>query len=56
MLSDYIVDYVEAKNSGDEKLATKIEKDLEMLGMDKYTLTILAKEFMRRKVNDSMGK
>ena len=56
MLSDYVIDYVEAKASGDEILATKIEKDLEILGMDKYTLTILAKEFMRMKVNDSMGK
>lgn len=56
MLSDYIVDYVEAKASGDEKLATKIENNLAMLGMDRYTLMILAKEFMRREVNDSMGK
>ena len=47
MLSDYIVEYVEAKASGDEKLATKIEKELAMLGMDKYTLTILANEFKK---------
>lgn len=48
MLSDYIVDYVNAKASGDEKLAAKIEKDLAILGMDRYTLHILANEFRRQ--------
>ena len=47
MLSDYIVEYINAIDSGDEKLATKIEKDLASLGMDKHTLDVLVKEFKK---------
>lgn len=56
MLSDYIVDYVEAQAKGDEKLSNKIAKELELLGMDRYTLKILANEFRKERGNGSLGR
>ena len=44
MLQDLIKEYAKAKQSGDIKTAQHIQKNLYRLGMDAYTLDILAKE------------
>ena len=51
MLSDYINAYVEAIKANDEKSKVRIEKDLAKLGMDRYTLSMLAKEQMKGGLN-----
>ena len=42
MLKEYINNYVKAHLKNDTKEMKRIEKDLATLGMDKYTLEILA--------------
>jgi hypothetical protein len=47
MLEEYLTMYEEALQNKDEKAIKRIERELGMLGMDKYTLMILMGE--RRK-------
>ena len=47
MLEEYLTMYEEALKNKDEKSIKRIERELSMLGMDKYTLMILMGE--RRK-------
>lgn len=47
MLEEYLTMYEEALNKKDEKSIRRIERELNILGMDKYTLMILIGE--RRK-------
>lgn len=47
MLGEYIKMYVQAIQNHDEKAKVKIEKDMAKLGMDRYTLSMLAKEEMK---------
>ena len=47
MLSDYIEAYKEALKNKDKKQQEKIERDLAKLGMDRFTLQILAKEDLK---------
>ena len=52
MLGDYIDAYIEAKENGDKKEMTRIEKDLAKLGMDRMTLkVVVADEIERRKIS-----
>lgn len=44
MLEDYIKEYKEALKNKDVKNQKRIEKELSILGMDKYTLMILVNE------------
>ena len=46
MLEEYLKAYLDAYKKGDEKAMRQIERDLSLLGMDKATLQILAKEEM----------
>lgn len=48
MLTDYINEYIIAKQDGNEKVMRKIERELSQLGMDKHTLDELVKEFENR--------
>lgn len=47
MLEEYLTMYEEALKNKDEKAIKRIERELNILGMDKYTLMILMGE--RRK-------
>lgn len=47
MLSEYIDNYIKALDDNDEKSIKRIERELAMLGMDRYTLQIIVAE--RRK-------
>lgn len=49
MLEHYVAAYVQALQNGDKKLAAKIERELNRLGMDKLTLTVLVREREGRK-------
>lgn len=44
MLGDYIEEYKKALQNNDKKEQVRIEKALQSLGMDKYTLMVLVKE------------
>lgn len=48
MLQDYIDQYREAVETGDNKEMTRIEKDLAKLGMDRHTLNVLLVEQYKR--------
>ena len=41
MLQEYITKYIAAKNAGDKKTMSRIERDLSKLGMDRHTLLTL---------------
>lgn len=47
MLGEYVDRYIEAYRAGDKKLMKNIERDLSIVGMDKYTLMILVGEKMK---------
>ncbi len=47
MLGDYVKEYAEAWQKHDVKKMEKIEKDLATVGMDRMTLRIAAKEYMK---------
>ena len=44
MLEDYIKDYKEAIKNNNIKEQRRIEKEVRMLGMDRFTLMFLARE------------
>lgn len=44
MLEDYIKEYKEAWQNYDREKCLKIEKELQILGVDKYTLMVLMRE------------
>ena len=44
MLGDYIQQYKQAMKDGNKKEMARIERDLAKMGMDKFTLKILAAE------------
>ncbi len=47
MLGDYVREYADAWKKHDIKKMEKIEKELASLGMDRMSLRIAAKEFMK---------
>lgn len=40
MITDYIIEYIGARKSGDKKTMARIEKDLAKLGVDMITLAV----------------
>ena len=48
MLNDYINDYNDAVQKHDKKTMLHIERELASLGMDKKTITVLAKEMIKK--------
>jgi hypothetical protein len=46
-MSEYIEAYLQALKAKDKKEMARIERDLQKLGMDKYTLMAVVKEMMK---------
>lgn len=46
-MSEYIEAYVKALKANDRKEMARIERDLQKLGMDRYTLIVLVKELLK---------
>ena len=46
-MSEYIEAYVKALKANDKKEMARIERDLQKLGMDRYTLLTVVKEVMK---------
>ncbi|MBQ9605550.1 MAG: hypothetical protein IJV16_00020 [Lachnospiraceae bacterium] len=47
MLQDYINDYIDAEKKGDSRKMSRIESDVALLGIDRYTLRMIAREEKR---------
>ncbi len=44
MLGDYVAEYIQARRTGNNAEAERIERDLNTLGMDKMSLMAIVKE------------
>ncbi|MCR5322023.1 MAG: hypothetical protein K6E85_01885 [Lachnospiraceae bacterium] len=51
MLHEMIARYAEALMNNDIRLARRIERELSTLGMDKATLLVLVREYMKEELS-----
>ena len=46
-MNEYIQAYIQALKAKDKNEMARIERDLQKLGMDRYTLVVLVKELLK---------